>query len=1206
MKKILFISLLIFFCGKIFGQHGISFQHLNTPNGLSYTGIYDLCVDLKDNLWIATGNGLNMFNGKTVEKYFASEYPQLQNSNVIHVTCDSSNRIWILTAGGNVNVLDEKRQMHHVGIYKNNSPAKTGWILNSQHGGIILWTNKGQYFLKANGLLPEANDSVTEKYFSLLSVKGFDTLASRGFSQVFHYDDNNYLFITEDALYKVNYKTQELDKKYIFPHCTALIKWRQNELLMYDRISNEIKSLDLSTQTITYPFKKIKDQFGKEVTAYFRFAEKISAVEYLFTTFNEGIYIYNEATQKIYCYKHSLTDPFSLSNNSQATIAAGKNGWVFISCDPNGVSYFNTKDFIGNQNVFADNKGNGYDGYISGIATKDNDTYYLGTAEGLLQWKRNTNTTAFINYPGENGGDLLKKEEVNSVVIDNKDRIWAATNKQGIIVIDKNNKLVRHIRNNFAGKDCVKLQNVFNLGLSPTGEIWACGQNGICRINTNTFKVDNFEEGPLAQFNNSFCSPLLFTGKDDLWFAASQLGVYHYNIANQKLENYNITKGLISNYIFALNCDSLHNIYIGTLLGLNILFPNGRIKTITQKDGLLIDRAEGLLLDKNNHMWIGNDIGLACYNINDSSISVFDERYGLSVYGFRVGAYIQAPNGEFIFGTPHGLQYFQPDSLLNRKIILNTLISKIETKNISSNITSSAVFNLSPQDNLVTFYFGSVDYTPHLRTYYQYKLEGVDKDWINIADQHAVRYNALQPGKYLFKVRISNDKKNWQPADNEVTVIIATSFYATVWFKILAALVFFLIAGYIINYFRKRQIEKRNRLETELVITFFASKINSHMNTGEMLWDVAKNCISKLHFEDCVIYLKDEARNVLVQKAACGPKSPIDFTIQSPIEIPVGKGITGAVAQSGLPEIVNNTDIDSRYIKDDKKRLSEIAVPICINNNVVGVIDSEHRQRNFFTQNHLSILQTIAVLCANQIQKTKAEEDKQKATIELWENKQKATESRLQSLRLQMNPHFLFNALNSIQQMILGNEEMVATRYLSRFSKLLRTVLVYSDKETISLKEEIEILKMYVELESVRFRDSFTYTITCDESIETEEIKIPTLLVQPFVENAIWHGLMHKENNRHLKIHFIESGDSLLCLIEDNGIGRKRSMEMKNLSGKDKQHASKGISVSEERLKSIKNSSGRHGSIHITDLSNANGESLGTAVIINFPIQNKS
>jgi hypothetical protein len=147
---------------------------------------------------------------------------------------------------------------------------------------------------------------------------------------------------------------------------------------------------------------------------------------------------------------------------------------------------------------------------------------------------------------------------------------------------------------------------------------------------------------------------------------------------------------------------------------LNILYPNGRIKTITHKNGLLIDRAEGYYLTGITACGLENDIGLACYDPKDSSLVTFDERYGLSIYGFRVNSYFQTPNGEFAFGTPHGIQYFHPDSLYNKKIALNALINKVETKNLVSSITENSVFNLSATDNQVSFYFSSVDFSPHV------------------------------------------------------------------------------------------------------------------------------------------------------------------------------------------------------------------------------------------------------------------------------------------------------------------------------------------------------------------------------------------------------------------------------------------------------------------------------------------------------------
>ncbi|MGB4845019.1 MAG: two-component regulator propeller domain-containing protein, partial [Ferruginibacter sp.] len=367
LKKAVTILFLVFCYANAVAQQGIAFQHLNTSNGLSYLGVNDMCVDKKGNLWIATGNGLNMFNGKTVDRYFASEYPQLQNSNVIHVTCDSGNRVWVLTANGNVTMLDEKRQMHRVALYEKNLFIKTRWILNSQQGGIILFTDKGHYAFNSHKTEVSAvpKDSLTTNHFSLIPVKGFDTLQPKFYRQIFRYDDANYLFVQEDVFYKVNYKTRRVEKKYNIPYCTALIKWGTDELMLYDREANEVRILNLSSGTSKYPFKDLKDQSGKKVEAAFLFAEKINSNQYLFTTSYSGIYIYNSHTNKIYNYTHNISDPSSVSNDIQTTLAVGKEGWVFITCNPNGISYFNTNNFITNQSVFTDASGRGYDGYIA-------------------------------------------------------------------------------------------------------------------------------------------------------------------------------------------------------------------------------------------------------------------------------------------------------------------------------------------------------------------------------------------------------------------------------------------------------------------------------------------------------------------------------------------------------------------------------------------------------------------------------------------------------------------------------------------------------------------------------------------------------------------------------------------------------------------------------------------------------------------------
>ena len=1203
IKKVILLLTLITGCLHIRAQSHITFRHLNTSNGLSYIGVSSMCTDRKGNLWIGTGNGLNMFNGKTVEKYFVTEYPQLQNNNVIHVDCDNHNRIWVLTANGNMTIIDEKRKFHRVGMYEKDMFIKTRWILDSQKGNLMLFTSDGHYTLHPDIDLTTM-DSLSMDQFTRLDIQGFDTLQQKFYKQVFHYDDDHYFLFRDDAFYIVNYQAKKLEKKFELPNLLALTKINHDQLLAYDKVSKEVKIIDLATGSITFPFKGLKDQFGKPITAQFNSAEKINDNQYILTTQKAGIYIYDQDRHEIYNHTHHFADPSSILTNVTSNLEVSPTGWVFIYCSPGGISYYNSHEIVSNQNVFIDEKGRGYDGYVAGIATKDNITYYVGTAEGILEWNRNTNTTHFLQYQDKKGEPLPSPQEITSIVMDDFDRIWCTTQTQGILVIDKNKSLIRHLTSEGKGKYRMKLTKPSRLVIGPDHFIWSCGTYGVCRINPATFEVDNFENSFLSTFDSVVCPIMLFTDKDNLWLSVSNSGVRHCNLATHQIDQYTTKEGLVHNGIFAMGADNEGNVYIGTRAGLNILFTDGTIKTLTTKEGLLINRAEGLLLDSHNRMWIGNDIGLACYTPADSSLITFDARYGLSIYGFRVGSYFQMPNGEFAFGTPNGLQYFYPDSLFNKKIALNTLIHKIESKDIVTHISDNAVFHLSSTDNQVTFYFSSVDYSPHVRTYYEYQLTGMDPDWVKVADQNSVRYNFLPPGKYVFKVRISSDNKNWQNAENEVTIFIATPFYLQWWFLILALASLTGLVMLIVTANRKKQRSQREELETEAVINYFASQINTQKNIDEMLWDVAKNCISKLNFQDCVIYMLDQDRNVLVQKAAYGPKSPKDSTILQPIDIPLGQGITGTVAQTKVAEIVNNTEKDPRYIVDDNHRLSEIAVPILIDGQVVGVIDSEHTQKNFFTSKHMSLLTAITVLTANQIQRIHAEQEKQKAQIEVLKNKQKATESRLQSLRLQMNPHFLFNALNSIQQMILANEEMVATKYLSRFSKLLRSILIQSDKEMISLKEEIDILKLYVELESVRFKEAFTYEICCEDEIDADELKIPTLLIQPFVENAIWHGLMHKEGIRKLRISFADMGDYVQCIIEDNGIGRKKASELKISSGQDKKHTSKGIEVSMERLKAIQHNGGQSGSLEIIDMTDDQGRALGTKVVINLPIQN--
>jgi LytS/YehU family sensor histidine kinase len=369
-------------------------------------------------------------------------------------------------------------------------------------------------------------------------------------------------------------------------------------------------------------------------------------------------------------------------------------------------------------------------------------------------------------------------------------------------------------------------------------------------------------------------------------------------------------------------------------------------------------------------------------------------------------------------------------------------------------------------------------------------------------------------------------------------------------------------------------------------------------SVNEICCDIARNCISQMKLEDCIVYLVDEKRNVLVQNAAFGPKNPKDHEIINPIEIPWGKGVVGAAAEAGKYILVKDTSKDDRYIVDHGRRFSELAVPIIHEGVTIGVIDSENSRRNFFTDEHIKLLSTIAAISANKIAEARADAAARESKMQLLEIKKLLAESQLMALRAQMNPHFVFNCLNSIQECIVTQKYGEASLYLNKFAKLFRSVLNNSSKGMVTLSEETEVLELYLALEHMRFEKSFTYTIHIDEELETDEMLIPSMLLQPYVENALWHGLMHKEGERKCCISFKRKTNHVFsCEIEDNGIGRKKALELKEQQNKSKRHVSRGMAISKDRIDLLQKQ-GQHAHLEIIDKYDDAGMATGTKVVI--------
>ncbi|MCX6182572.1 MAG: histidine kinase [Bacteroidetes bacterium] len=221
-------------------------------------------------------------------------------------------------------------------------------------------------------------------------------------------------------------------------------------------------------------------------------------------------------------------------------------------------------------------------------------------------------------------------------------------------------------------------------------------------------------------------------------------------------------------------------------------------------------------------------------------------------------------------------------------------------------------------------------------------------------------------------------------------------------------------------------------------------------------------------------------------------------------------------------------------------------------------------------------------------------QEKNEVLTELLTTRKANATLRISELKQQMNPHFIFNALNSIQSKIIQDKKEEASKFLVLFSKLIRQNLENSDRDFVVLSDELQNLKMYLELEQMRLGSSFSYAISMVGAVDTESIKVPTFVLQPLIENAIWHGLMPLSTEKKLELKLAINERNLIICINDNGIGRKKSLELK----RNTKHQSKGLQLLNERLTLLSNQLGKIFSIEFVEIPQA----VGTQVLLTFEI----
>lgn len=776
---------------------------------------------------------------------------------------------------------------------------------------------------------------------------------------------------------------------------------------------------------------------------------------------------------------------------------------------------------------------------VNGIAQDSAGSLWIATSEGLSKFRNNT----FINHTTEEG---LSDNDIKSVICDKRNNIWIGT-KKGIARVKKyefkNYSIRKEINSNLV--NCIYQDYEQN--------IWVGTFNGLYKYRSDLFEVYSENEG-LA---NNFISSIIRDDKNNLLIGTNGGGLYRET--EEAFVNLTTRDGLNGNSVNAFYKEKDGTILLGTDNGISV-YDKGKIISDRKYDSLIEEPVNTFFKDKNGNLWIGSDGAIFKYTgdkIKKYVPNSFSDDY--QVWGIH-----EDKSGNIWFATYlGGLFLFNGTSFTEQSRKLG--------------FKSDSYFTiLEDEDGII--YFSSFDgvylYDPKTKQTGNFgKDDGISSELVyTMAFNNSKTELWAGTNQGLSKIDISLFKKKGEKIittygkDEGFSGVecntngIYNEADGSIWFGTVNGLIKYSPDEYIEN----NTLAKININNIRLFYIDTLLPQNS-----ELAYHV--NNISFNYSGICLTNPKKVKYTHLLEGfdkkwSPVGYERTVTFS-----SLPPGK-YTLKVKCTNNEGIWNETPATFTFI---------IKTPFW-------------KTLWFYIFLGLFIAALIIIFIRLRIRGVK---NKEKRKTEL--NK-KIANIELQALRAQMNPHFIFNTMTSIQHYISNNDTDAALKYLSKFAKLMRSIIGNSKQQMIPIAEELNALNLYLELEIMRFTDKFEYKIIVDKNIDPNYDRIPSMLIQPYVENAIIHGLLPKQSHGRISIHLQRQGNNILCTIEDNGIGRERSKEFKK--NRVQQHKSMGMSITQERLDILNSSLNQNLNAQIFDLYE-NGEPSGTKVQIMIPLE---
>jgi putative methionine-R-sulfoxide reductase with GAF domain len=1184
--------------------------------GLSDNSITGIVQDSTGFIWASTSSGLNRFNGTVFEQFHSnSEMWSLPSENIRGLVWIDKYRI--VSFGDGIHITDTRKdETWNIFIpYKDMQyQYKFNWIISvtsNKAGDLFVLARSGFYHFNYRNELVFRFDYYPEKEVSTTSFSfgryliGLDDqkLAIASEDGIYFYNSAKRSFrkmTSEDCVEFAEFLEYPTTNDQFFqvkPGCFFVLTPHSNSIKYIDLIKNIKSSVHLSFPKIDQEFD-YRSRLGLINDSTFYITGKTTGF-YLITWYSSKKTL--DFNQKKY-FDH-LTCRELLVDRDKSIWIATTTGLYHQNSSHHFTSQITIPSFIQNK----------YPNLVVDDICLAGDKLCAATRgyAGLLIFNKDFQ---FIKRIGLEHS-WRKPDNIHSILAVNNNEVLIATNGPLFIV----NILTGSIKE-------VNLKNwnrdtawISDLCKDNSGHIWVASDN--------LYKYDLNENSSsiIANWKNQihkieWIQRIEKDDSDNIWMAGH--GLLRYNVVTNRFDKFiNIFPfiKIPDKQINSFKADHNNNLWINTnnngLLCYNI--STQKFRSFTRENGLPDNNIASMVIIR-NQLWIASFSGIACLDLSTFLIKSFGIEDGFPEESIAIGSkffYDEAKNKLYI-GFRNKIIQFDPDITSYKGHLPQLFIQSITADNKNKILYPGNKFTTSWKNKDITLTIGTINFSTGLSQRFAYKLDEDTADaWHWLGKNNTFSISNLSAGEHNIAVKLYSSANRWPEQVKYFSIELLPPFWQKTWFLVICIYTI-ILSLYFLYRWQTGLIQKKERTKTTLeklkaeeyksqfeleqISNYFSSTLADKHNVDDVLWDVSKNLIGRMNYEDCMIYLWNEDKTKMVQKASFGPKGS-RFAINAKIfDVMPGQGIVGHVMNTMEPLIIKDTRTDNRYRVDDVSRLSEICVPIIHNSELIGIIDSEHSNPNHFTEKDIKILITIATLIGNKIRQLESEHSLEMKQKELAYINQQLAEAQLSALQTQMNPHFIFNCLNSIKAMILEDEQQKASRYMSKFANLLRITLNQSKEVFTTLNENIEHLENYLAMEKLRFDDCFTFRITTEEDIDGEEILIPTMMIQPLVENAIWHGLMPKRGTKKLYIHFSKHESEILCIVEDNGIGIERSEELKQI--KRPLHQSVGLTNLHNRIKILNEKYKAGCTLFINNLHGSSKAKSGTRAELRFNI----